>query len=448
MAQSQDNSPTFQSPTPENRLVADYDIASYVRPDLQRRTLSIVPDFSFRNFFGRGTNIDNFSVSMGTSPRLFHTKFINTSEQQTSVTNIVDFSASFRKQTGSIESQTYFSPSMQRYYSRRKFKEEQKFWQLDYNFIGDYGVQNEKEMTRPTATKKYRFNTELGVAMYKGKGRIELVTDAWHAATMFEIFENYGLLKATVSAAQIEDFAEVISTIKNTRMTDSRLESISEFKQLSTYLINSNLVNDEDYAFFAVLRDAWGFEAFVNRRSGSEFKIGLRPNISFRTEDNLNLLETPDYYLSPSLMMIAAYNAYEPLSLDWQFDQTYNLETGLTFFENLTGSSFTFIPTVEWTSRLNMDWDWTFLPNRRTNYSLGVSFISALYRPLSDDVSYDFRYFFSLALTGHYEYYVSPRLSWIINGSVNIQTFSSEFATPERFSNNNRLTIQANYRFY
>ena len=437
-----------------------FDIANYARPDLERRTLNLYTITGFQN---DSNKLDStFSLAENLyylNGRIYNSKFQNSEKYQKSSAHQARIDFDINKKNNNyapdfgpantiIASRLNLGLDYNHYFRHKQFGKQERFFEIDYevDFYGDYN--HHRDTSGVLSLKERSANLTLEFASYIGKGRIEYVNDAWHAKTILEMLAEKGFLKTVASTEQMQAFAEEISTIKNIRNTDPRLEQISEYKQLCNFLVTEKLIDPEAYGFYAVLADAWRYESFTVRNSGREFKFGINPRLNFGDDKYLN--DDPAPVLNVAFPVALEYNSYKPISDDWQFNNTNRLEFGpeIDVHYALTDEDKY---AYEFRGRLASEWEIGYLPNQRTNYGLSLnleyrhnqkSATQRLLNPLNID-----RYFgkFNVMLTGYFKYYVSPRFTFTINTHLD---FFYGHLESDNWSSRNELQFITSYRFY
>jgi len=446
--------------------LSTYDISTYVRPDLERRTFSIRPDFVISNQYLKEENQDtintvspllNNSLSLGITPSLYITYFKNTEKVQKNFRNRLDIDIGYNK--NSLEDDVSVSVSdfdleleYSSNYSRKEFMKNQWFWELGYEAYGRYSYLSSKDKYAEQ-TKQDRASIRFNPTLYYGKGRIEVVSDAWHAQTILEILAENEILKIDPTTEQITHFANRISTIKNFRNTDLRLENIAEYESLVEYFITNDWVDADNYRFFALLNDAWQYESFIIRHSGTEFKGGL----GMQAQSGVSPLftDTPissTFNIKPYLFLQMPifslhYNSYKPLSEKIQFNHwhsiAYQLATINIGIDDLTDIDG-FLNTIS-SVRLSSIWQIQYLPNLRTNYTASAQLYSSFIKN-SDSAFSDIDYSYTtFRLDFRYRYYVSPQFSYSISASSD---FYNRAIDRPYWGIRNSIRVGAVYSFY
>ncbi len=445
---------------------APFDIADYARPDLERRTLSLSTTTGFQNDLSKLDSTAKLIESQYFLNGAIHnTKFQNSEKYQKYSGHQARIDFDFGKNDANyapeLDPYTYplqpwelgqafdFTVDYNHYFRHKQFGKQQRFFEVDYE-VDFYGNYNHRRDTLGTIFFKERAtNLTLALAPYIGKGRIEYINDAWHAKTILEMLAEKGLLQTEVSTEQMQAFAETISSVKNIRNTDHRLEQISEYEQLCNFLVIQKLIDPEAYGFYAVLADAWRYESFTTRNSGKELKFGINPRINFMDYKILDEDTAP--MLNAAFPAVFAYNIYKPISDDWQFNTTNRLEFGPeldTDYDALTDAN-KYVYTFR--GLLASSWHIGYLPSQRTNCGLSLDLTYYYNRQLTSEYSYypleiD-RYLgdFNIIWSGYFQYYVSPRFTFTINTRLDFFRNQTEV---DAWSSLGELRFRSSYRLY
>ena len=216
----------------------------------------------------------------------------------------------------------------------------------------------------------------MAFPFYIGKGRLEIVNDAWNAVQILRILDDRKIIKRDITEKDIVGLANKIAEVKNLRNTDDRLEGIAEYEQLVKYMLYKKMVRTDDHRFFAYLLDAYRFENFAIRFSGKTVKFGLVPRFAVTSEIN-NLDSSNDFTSSPSISLAVEMGNYIPKNLLWQYNRDHRFDVRYSWNkivqQGFNGSSLIYEAvfffdylSLGWRS----NWEMVYLPNRRTKFSL------------------------------------------------------------------------------
>ncbi len=475
--------------------IDSFHIAEYVRPDLERRIFAITGDAVLYNY-SSARNKTPLEHKFYLSPflRLTHSKLQNSAKVQKTVSNTSSNSFRYNKQNNEIDTVAkWYNLNLDYEYNAnvKKFDTKQQFFEMDYDIDLAYSANRSKDQWKNDISRGRRLTSNLSITPYLGKGRIELISDAWHAKTMLRVLEKAGFLKKNITAAEIQAFAEQISIIKNMRNTDNRLEDIAEFETLCAFLIDHKIVSATDFNFFALLHDAWINEAVIDhnffssssgyglgtylslqnsgtpqfwyRYHGQEFKVGINPSIGI-TDYNYYSNSPNRTYANAALGGVLAFNKYKAISDNWQFNQQQRLTVrpafaGLLQQENIGSYNNNLI------FELASSWLIHYLPTRRTNYSLALD-ARYLYN-INNTIIYDRtnksilnstrREYgrLNLDINARMNHYFSPRFNIVVNLNLNLDfdTESSSFSPLSRHPSQdltlgNVFDVRMNYFFF
>lgn len=410
--------------------IADYDISTFVRPELLRTTSGVRFSLNLENENNNINLTDNTEYGIRLDGYYSNTKFINNEKHQSFISNFANLIGSSNSGFKTSE-QDFLSLTLGRYYSDKKFRTDNKFHEFGYNFRAQGAVYN-----KPLENEQ-DLELSISVPVYLGKGRIEIVNDAWEALRILESLQESGFLMKSMSTEDIEQFALEIGNIKNSRMTDPRLESIYEYELLSKYLVEQEIINPENYAVFATLNDAWRFENFFTIRSGKSYKYGLRPTINYSNNSSIDNRQFSFYELAAKIER----EVYKPIKKNVQLNYSYGLDVAARRFNSFNENFSSF---DDYYIRPYINASTSYYPNARTNYTLGIR-SSYLHSINTNNLLLDSN-IFSTVLSGRYMFYASPQLTFELTGNLNLNSVSNPFQNA--LINTNEITFRTNYRFF
>ncbi len=433
---------------PLKAQISSYDISTFQEPNRQQKRGGVEFDARFQTQNQKADPLTDsekmsaFNANIGAYDARFSDQLLTESSSNSS------FYARFSSGSDNTDNSGFFNTNFTLGHNMQKrwFNESLRFFGLGFQFVGSNDIiRNRFEDTSEnySITNNY---VQLALPLSVGKGQPQNTNDAWHAITILEFLEVQGMLsKPAFSDDEIIAFANELSLIRNVRNTDPRLERITEVERLANYLVDNNMVNSTDYRFFAHVHDAWIFENFEARESGTRLSIGLEPDVI--VNQNIDRFDENDIITRAGVDLFIAYDFYKPLSLDWQFDLESKLSVGpsKTFYggdlEILNSGLYlrselstnigighflnrrTFWEVDFRPSLVNVDWQDELTPN-----GLNSTYLNAW-------------------LTGQYLYYFSPQFSMNVRGSVNLNRQSGDIAL-NPFYNRNEIRVSSFYRFY
>jgi len=335
--------------------LANYNISEYLYPDVSRTVFSILPDLNYENDkFYSDTKSSRLDLSTG----VYFKKLLNSRKKQTetafSLTGI--FTSILEDEVKNNYSQLGYAV----FVKNRYFRKENRYIELGFNSWGRQSLDWISKENKQAYN--YSYHT---VSPRLGWGRIELVSDSWHAWSILRALEKQGYLKRELTNEEINQFAAEISRIKNFRNSDGRLEDIMEYKALFNYIVDNEIIDTKQVESFAILKDAYEFEDFTIRRSGNSFEIGLNLIGQFE-KINLDQSRYQGYFLG----IVAEYESRKVLNHIFQLDQVYTFTTGSW---NINRSNETTFDDFLYT-QFNADWTIGYYPSQRTNLNIGPFF--------------------------------------------------------------------------
>jgi len=265
-----------------------------------------------------------------------------------------------------------------------------------------------------------------------GKGRIEEVGDARHAVYILDELSKIDRTTATKSDAEITEFANLITQLRNKRFLDTRLRKMAEIETLDSFLLSKNYITNHDANYFTTLRDFWDYGFNSNRKSGARISGVLIPSI-----DYYNDLQNDNQRLGTLIKGGIEYNYEKPLNLLWQHSLSVLGYVGIDDIHN--SANYTLFS-------LGINQGIGFYPNTRTELFLGYQvryqhFLYDLHTTKNVDASSN------LGI----QYYISPKLSFNVNYSFHFylqNLYFDENKYSKDNNTNNSLNISLRYRFF
>lgn len=264
-----------------------------------------------------------------------------------------------------------------------------------------------------------------------GYGRIEPVGYARLAYDTYAMLLKKNLIEEPTKK-QIDDLAEVMVDVVNTRFFDGRFKRIFQLEQIDSTLRAQGLVNDLPIAYFAQLADVWNSANRFNRGSGTQVSGGIKGvhNFSdYRSENTVTDFTQDDFsVIYRGLLVYAEYKNQKPLSIKWQRDVLLGAEFG-DIDDGIPNDG------LEGFAQARYGYGW--YPNTRTRLSLNGALSTIYGQTLSvagspERVSDQWTY--RLDLDFDFYYWISPRFRF----GVDINAFyghSNSFFMGGRFYN-------------
>ncbi len=391
-------------------------LKNYVLPDIQRHALDIRVNsnggFTTSSLDEEGSS--NIDINLNGAYSFYKNTRSFIGRQYLSL----GFSGSYNQDKSTDTERGSISPiisygNSSRFYKGNIFFETGVRANVDYNryYNDDY-------------KDKYTFYTDASIPLMFGIGRIENVEDMRQAIYIVDNLEKKGVIDRSMSADEFIEFARLISTVKNKRFFDSRKRLISEITALDVFFKNNDIIDKEGASYFTTLYDYWLYGALFERKSGTEFKIGIVSSGGYSCANSLiNKNHTENVGISGEISM-----SYEnPISLSWQHSSLVNVKGGWTRnWHTLKDGNdkYKFTPNetfVEASGKYYIG----YYPNSRTNLNMGIS-ESFLYNKWKNR-NYDEDYNVSVTRL-HFDmyYYLSPQLRIAANTALSYKHASED----------------------
>lgn len=247
-----------------------------------------------------------------------------------------------------------------------------------------------------------------------GWGRLEDVTDARQAVYILENLEERGAMARHLSDAEVHEFAQVISAIKNKRFFDSRRHTIEEISTVTRYLQERGYLSKEDVDYYTTLYDYWLYGGLHQRLSGFQTEVEVQPGYR-REKTNLSSNnETDAYQLNARIGL-----QYEkPANLYWQHSAAASF--GYQYAKMDWHDSF-YDKTNMHTEHLNLSYYIGYYPNSRTHLRLGVEENLQVRKMKDEYKDWEKDTYTDTSLNLKAYYYLSPQLRLDLSANLNYQ---------------------------
>jgi len=321
-----------------------------------------------------------------------------------------------------------------RYFKKNLFLETNVLLESYYNTRYEK-TQNPDGTSTEYHAENYSLSADFPIKI--GKGRIEEVGDARHAVYILDELSKIDRTSATKSDAEITEFANLITQLRNKRFLDTRLRKMAEIETLDSFLLSKNYITNHDANYFTTLRDFWDYGFNSNRKSGARISGVLIPSI-----DYYNDLQNDNQRLGTLIKGGIEYNYEKPLNLLWQHSLSVFGYVGMGDTDNSTPATYSAYTLLN----LGINQGIGFYPNTRTELFLGYQvryqhFLYDLHTTKNVDASSN------LGI----QYYISPKLSFNVNYSFRFylnNDYFDENTYSKSNNTNNSLNISLRYRFF
>lgn len=328
-----------------------------------------------------------------------------------------------------------FNGNMFKYYPAKDIERTQRILKIDINYDnhsqfyfsdsekwfwmvgGNAGLHYNKIKDKGENEKSYTLNFSIQPKAGIGWGRMENVTDARQAVYILEKLEKKGVMSRHLTDDEVNEFAQVISTVKNKRFFDSRRHTIDEITTVTRYLEDKGYLNAQDLAYYTTLYDYWMYGALHQRLSGFQAEVEVQPGYRRQTM----ALPSNDY--NSFLLNARANLQYEkPVNLYWQhsaaasfgYQYVSRKKTGVEYNEKYKDKI----------SQLNLSYYLGYYPTSRTHLRLGVEEELEIKKPDQSDKTT----FSATSLNCKGYYYLSPQLRLEFSANIGYQRDKKMFS--------------------
>lgn len=303
-----------------------------------------------------------------------------------------------------------------------------------YNYDGNY--------IRFENYTKNRFNFTPAVGV--GIGRIEDVTDARQALYIIEALENKNVLSRKMTAQEINEFARVISSVKNKRFLDARLHKIEELTAVDEFLNANELLKKSDISYFTELNDMWEYGDLFPRKSGYELSLdnSLYSNwYNAKFKDEELKVDSVNAYHDLSNVISLNFNYCMPSGLNWQHDFLMRVSSYFPYKSANNDLSLSQLEKMPISLSSTLSYKIGYYPNTRTN------FYASILTGFNPKLETGYGRTNAVLGLGTY-YYFSPNLRLSANVNMYNTHIKSDYSDGRMMYNNNfstRLEIGFNY---
>jgi hypothetical protein len=215
-------------------------------------------------------------------------------------------------------------------YTSRFYNVSNQYFLLGISSNLQASVNKNNSLTNSITSNSFNNNYIINIApsIGIGIGRIEQVEDARQAIYILDDLSKKKVLTRQLDNAEIFQFAQQISRVKNKRFLDSRLHLIDEINSVDSFLVKNNLLEKSDARYFTTLYDDWQYGALYSRKSGQSFEISISPSLNWN-ELNYHPVDTlaQDIENQNSLYggLTFTYTYEKPVNLNWQHSLSASL---------------------------------------------------------------------------------------------------------------------------
>lgn len=469
----------------------NFPLSEYKTPDYSSIALELFTNFSMYNHYDNRPNYydgseyeykyENKSFSNCTNID-FSWKIDKSKLQREFVTDI-NFQPSYGKSYRYNEYDndykdhsynTYLSTSQSFEFINKHFLKNNFFlgYDLDiYNYIR-YRDDIRKEIESDTLyyhqdykEKDYSFDINLPISF--GYGRIYEVKDMRTALYILDELNEMDYLAYQPDRALIQEFAELITIVKNKRIFDDREKKKYELKEIDAFFSKHNLLRKNDINYFTVIFDNWLYASKQSRKSGFLISTGIKPlyDKEFDKDEAIDVIdndndttseqtETIKYFSTTNIEYEKPINRYFQFSFNSEIDVGYQKK--YDFIDKELTSSLESPVLIS-----DMNIAFGYYPNSRTNFNIDFDSFLRLEEgkiKYQNEEKIDFKnHLFSFSATISSRYYFSMKLYATLStrSRLEISKISDSFydytinnILQKRTSFSNDFSITFNYEIF
>lgn len=357
-----------------------YDISKYYTPDIVRNQLDL--SFNTNNYFNSSRNKVDSTITSNTAQLSgaiapSFVTYTNTRKQLSTLQINGQINGNYRAYTygnqdeNNKTSQTTGNINLS--YSTHFYNSSNQFLLLGISSDFNASINDNSTKSNSVTVKDFNrdYNLNLAPSVGVGTGRVESVEDARQAIYILEDLSKKGALTRHLTDAEIFEFSQLISHVKNKRFLDARLHLIDEIIAVDSFLVNNKVLDKSDARYFTSLYDNWEYGALYSRKSGQSFEITFTPCYTWNYANDSTAGNTYRNRMNQNSLtgaLALTYTYEKPVKLNWQHSILASLK-GITSFENTNNNGSYSYYTANYIGAIN-GYD-TRLVNLNGSYSLG-----------------------------------------------------------------------------
>jgi hypothetical protein len=379
--------------------------------------------------YGHELQGDRKSTASFFSPdvSLTYTGYINRPDKQLfySISTNPDFSISRSNDEINDRSETdrYFSPDGHLFWSQLKYHSK-SFFQFGVDTDIDYSKRYTRtEMNSVTITTKHsNINSSIATPIGFGRGRLEPVSDVVMALFLLKDAVGIGLDSQLIQSEDVVAFAELMATVRNKRVFDTRRKRVFELRSLYDFMLAKGWVLQNDPGFFTVLTDNWLYNFNYPRYSGNRWTYLLTPKLS--SDSNLgHTIGQPNSDTQSQSFgseVSVEYAHYKSQNLYRNFRRIHSIEIGVDDNHNKSNDLKTNYSILHGKFSNSIGYGW--FPNTRTqilsSLSLTYEYSRFLKEPEQIVPVEKEQHTVNAALSGNCTYFLSYKTQLNISASI------------------------------
>ncbi len=308
-------------------------------------------------------------------------------------------SASFNPYRGEVDiDEKEFSTRQEIRLSNRFYRHKTYFYELGLDIDNAYSLSyvDIYRSSTPERDPYYYYDDDnrrlheitIQLPLALGRGRMYRVEDVRMALYILEDLQKKGILTQTPDRQTINDFAQLLSHLKNERVFDHRIKTAYEIDRMHAFLSDHRLVENAGSVYFTTLYDNVLFANNPVRYSGAYYSIGVVPtyaranlNRDYKSDGSqgIHSSETHQTENSPGIFgrfRIGSEKALNNWQISTKFTGQYGYEKNEFSFQKDASNGlteiheYTFNPTV---FQLDVAGGIAYYPNSRNSFTLSIS---------------------------------------------------------------------------
>lgn len=384
--------------------IQNYDLNSYVRPEIKRQTLVFSGKLLNNYIFNKNQTTQDHGF-MALELNGSHSAFWDKKKSQTYLNTYTELE--WNRQNESSKGDGIIASN---FTSRNYLKNgDSKFYWAGHlrTLVNFEGIVKD-------ISYSIKVDPKLGI----GYGRTNVISDVWHTIQMIKTLQKEGYIEQ-LSHEKITELANKVTEIRNMRVLDFRMSRIAQLDAIAQAMEELGIVNNVNYQMAHRLQDAFIYEGFTQRLTGWRIEGGIGTQHVFDNDYNSNsLLVYSNFYKSKALT--------QNTQLTYRANATYFAKDKALF------------------TSVGVDYGW--YPNARTNLTAGVWTQNIYFNKTNISTSSS-----NLNLIGNFglNYFVSPQFQFRISLRPRVHLFKSNppIIFADRFNNYNHL-VRVNFSYF
>jgi len=196
-----------------------------------------------------------------------------------------------------------------------------------------------------------------------GFGRLEVVNDAWLAASILEELAAKNLLREIPDSLALRTYFDYLGQLEFERVLDFRMREIYVIEKLIAYLEEQNWIEKGSIPAFATIYDAYRYEQFFFRQTGRRLEFTLTPQIEVEINKSTGQ-ESALRNIRPGFIGTIQYDMHRNGDIKYYVQK--GLGASLRYIERFTNVNDFRLTYID--ARIDYTYVYRYLPSLRTNF--------------------------------------------------------------------------------